>query len=127
MDNHTTHNLGTIFPITNQHLMTHHQPTHIIKSSIDLYPSSPISTASNTIDIKDTPQINFRKRIQHQLNYPTYYRPLHFPSPSHIHATTKKINDYEYKNNNSLLSHHFNHNIINNPSSPYPSKTQYIS
>ena len=85
-----THNLGTIFPITDQHLMIHQKPTHIINTSTDLYPSSSLSTTSNTIIIKDIPQINFRKQIQHQLNYPTHYRPLQFPSPSHIHATTKK-------------------------------------
>ena len=105
--------------------MTHHQPTHIIKSSIDLYPSSPISTTSNTIDIKDTPQINFRKRTQHQLYYSTHYRAFQFPSSSNIYATTNKINDSEYRNNNSLISHHFKHNITNNPSPPYPS-TLYI-
>ena len=38
MNNHTTHNLGTIVPITNQHSMIHHQSTHIINSSAYLYP-----------------------------------------------------------------------------------------
>ena len=120
-----THNLGTIFPITDQHLMIHQKPTHIINTSTDLYPSSSLSTTSNTIIIKDIPQINFRKRIQHQSYYPNHYYHLYFPSPSNIHATTNKINDSEYKNNNSLLSHHFNHNITNNPSPPY-SSTIYI-
>ena len=54
---HMTHNFGTLFPITNQHSMIHHKPT----PSLDLYPSSSISTASNKIDIKDKPQIYFRK------------------------------------------------------------------
>ena len=122
----TTHNIGTIFPITNQHLMIHHQATHIIKSSTYLYPSSSSSTASNVIDIKDTPRINVRKRTQHQLYYSTHYRSFNFPSPSNIHATTNKINDSEYRNNNSLISHHFKHNITNNPSPPYPSRVYII-
>ena len=125
MNNHTIHNLGTIFPITNQHSMIHHQPTHIINSSTDLYQKNSISTASNTIDVKETPQINFRKRIQHQLHYPTHYHPFcnfHFRLES-IHQN--KNNDYEFKNNNPLLSHHCNHNITINPFPPYQS-TIYI-
>ena len=71
VDNITTHNLCTIFSITNQHIMLNHQYNNIIKSqTADIYPSSSSSTTSNSIEIKEATQLNFRKRIQHQLCYP---------------------------------------------------------
>ena len=127
MDNITTHNLCTIFSITNQHIMLNHQYNNIIKSqTADIYPSSSSSTTSNSIEIKEATQLNFRKRIQHQLCYPEYYRPINFSSPSNHHGINNNSNESELKHNESLLSQNPINTITHFPSPPCLS-TIYIT
>ena len=110
MDNLTTHIVGTIFPIRNQHIMLNHQYNNIINSpTADIYPSSSSSTASNSIDIKEVNQINFQKRIQHQLCYPKHYRLLNFSSTPNYHRINNNSNEFEQKHNQSLFSQKIYH------------------
>ena len=127
MDNLTTHNVGTIFPITSQHIMLNHQYNNIINSpTADIYPSSSSSTTSNSIDIKESTQINFRKRIQHQLCYPKHYRLLNFSFTPNYHGINNNSNESEQKQNQSLLSQKSTTTITHIPSPPYQS-TLYIT
>ena len=49
VNNHMIYNLGTIFPITNQHIMINNQPTHILKySTTYLYVSRVLDLAFAT-------------------------------------------------------------------------------
>ena len=126
MDSTTTHNIGTIFPVTNQHILLHHQYNNIINSpSADIFISSSSSTTFNSIDIKEVAHINFRKRIKHPLCYPKYCRPLKFSSPPNHHGINNHSNESEQHYNQFLLSQNFTNAITHISSPPYPS-TIYI-
>ena len=126
MSNHATHNLGRILPLATQRLTTNHQTTHSFNLSTAYLSSSSFSIFdSNTIDIKETNQINYYKRTQHPLHYPTYYRHIKYSSYFNLHATKHNFTECENNNRNSHNIRQTNHIVTNKLTSPYPS-TMYI-
>ena len=107
--------------------MLNNQYKNIVNSpSVDIYTSYSSRTTSNSIDIKETTQINFRKWIQHPSCYPKYYRPLNFLSPPNLHGINNNFNESEQNYKESLISQNSTNTITDIPSPPYPS-TIYIT
>ena len=130
--NQSTHNLGITFPLAKQYQMINHQNTYPFSLlTIDLSPSYSSSSDSNTINIKETNQINYRKRTQKPLYYLTHYRHRKYTSQFNTYAINNNSTEYENKKKNPHHYHYINHDIINNHNLPYlltiyvPNTTQH--